>query len=234
MALRLGAATVDFVDINPRAVRFALENCDRNGVAKDRYRVVQASVADFSSPHAYDLVLANPPFVMTPPGIEGTLTSNAGTDGNDLTEMLIGRLEDLLAEEGEAYVFVLQLVAGGEPLIARSLQNHLRNRAVTLTPVQEEPCPFAHYVAAYLQLFAPQAAGVREWEQDLRTRLGSELGVQHYIMRILPRGPGPTTWSIADNLASEYGSGFKYPVSSQGDMALGRAMENLVLPRDGA
>jgi hypothetical protein len=232
MALRLGAATVDFVDINPRAVRFALENCARNDFAPARYRAIQASVAEFSVPKPYDVVLANPPFVMTPPGIVGTLTSNAGADGNDLTEMLTDRLEDFLTPEGEAYVFVLQLVAGGEPLIARSLPKHLRQRAVTLTSVQEEICPFEDYEAAYLQRFAPKAAAIQEWARDLRARLGSELGVQHYIMRISPREPGPTTWSIVDDLASEYGAGFRYPVSSQAAMALGRVTENFILPSD--
>jgi SAM-dependent methyltransferase len=232
MALHLGAAAVDFVDINPRAVRFVLENADRNGLAKDRYRAVEASVADFSSDRPYDVVLANPPFVMTPPCIEGTLTSNAGADGNDLTEMLTRRLEDLLAADGEAYVFILQMLAGGEPLIARTLGRHLRHRAVTLTPVQEQPCPFEHYVAGYLERFPAQAAGVREWERDLRARLGNELAAQHYIMRVPPRGPAPTTWSSLDNLASDYGAGFTYPAVSEADMALGRVIENLILPAD--
>jgi hypothetical protein len=233
MALRLGAAAVDFVDINPRAVRFTLENCARNGFAPDRYRAIQASVADLSNTHAYDLVLANPPFVMTPQGIEGTLTSNAGADGNEHTEMLMARLDELLAETGEAYVFVMQLVADGEPLMVRTLPRHLNQRAVTLTPVQEQTCPFEYYVEAYLQRFASKAAAVREWEHDLRARLGSDLGVQHYIVRVAPRGAGATTWSIIDNLASDYGAGFRYPAGSERDMALGRVTENLILPNPG-
>jgi len=232
MALHLGAAAADFVDINPRAVRFVLENCDRNGFAKDRYRAIQASVADFTNDGAYDVVLANPPFVMTPPCIEGTLTSNAGADGNDLTEMLMSRLEDWLAADGEAYVFILQVLAGGEPLVARTLDKHLRQRAVTLTPVQEQPCPFEHYVAGYLERFPAQAAGVREWERDLRARLGNDLAVQHYIMRVPPRGAAPTTWSTVDNLATDYGVGFTYPAASEADMALGRVAENVILPAD--
>jgi hypothetical protein len=232
MALRLGAAMVDFVDINPRAVRFVSENCARNGFAADRYRAIEASVGDFSSGGPYDVVLANPPFVMTPPGIQGTLTSNAGADGNALTEVLMARMDDFLAPEGEAYVFVLQLVVEGEPLITRTLPKQLRQRTVTLTQVQEEVCPFEHYVAAYLQRFAPQAAAVNEWEQNLRARLGNDLGVCHYIMRIMPRESGPTTWSIVDNLASDYGAGFSYPASSQADMALGRVTENFILPGD--
>ena len=101
---------------------------------------------------------------------------------------------------------------------------------MTLTSVQEETCPFEYYEAAYLERFAPKAAAIHAWGQDLRARLGSELGVQHYILRIPPRGLAPTTWSIVDDLASEYGAGFTYPASSQRDMALGRVTENFVLP----
>ena len=35
-------------------------------------------------------------------------------------------------------------------------------------------------------------------------------------------------------LATDYGAGFRYPVSSQADMALGRVTENFILPSDGA
>ncbi len=228
MSLRLGAASVDFVDINPRAVRFTTENCARNGFAQDSFRAIEASVTDFRDARRYDVVLANPPFVMTPPGIEGTLTSRAGVEGNELTEMLVARLETFLSAEGEAYVFILQLVVDGEPLIARYLSERLTRRAVVFTPVQEETCPFEYYVEAYLKCFAAKAAAVREWQQDLISRFGSELGAQHYIMRVPPRGEAATTWSIIDNLASDYGAGFRYPAASQREMALGRVVENFV------
>ncbi len=232
MALRLGAASVDFVDINPRAVRFTTENCERNGFAPASFRAIEASVADFQDPRPYDLVLANPPFVITPPGIAGTLTSQAGPEGNDLTERLIARLEDLLSQDGEAYIFILQLVVDDEPLIAKSLGRHLIGRSVAFTPVQDEICPFADYVAAYLRCFADRASAIRKWDQDLRGRFGSSLGVQHYILRVPPRGTAATTWSIVDNLDTDYGAGFKYPASSQADMALGRVMENFIPPRN--
>jgi hypothetical protein len=228
MALRLGAASVDFVDINPRAVRFTVENCARNGFARSAFRAIEASIGDFSDPRPYGVVLANPPFVMTPPGIDGTLTSMGGADGNDLTQMLVDRLEGLVAAEGEAFVFILQLVVDGQPLIAGRLPERLSHRAVTFTPVQEEICPFDCYVAAYLQRFAAHSMAIRDWEQDLRARFGDALGVQHYIMRVPPRGKDPTTWSIVDNLASDYGARFSYPAASQANMALGRVSENFI------
>jgi hypothetical protein len=230
MALKLGAAFVEFVDINPRAAEFATENCRRNSFAADTYRVVCASVEDFAVAEPADVLLANPPFVMTPPGIEGTLTSRAGADGNEFVEMLLTRHDALLAPQGESYIYILQLVTDRAPLIAGRLGALIRNRPAELTPVQEEIAPFDHYVAAYLQRFPQQAELIHDWDAGLRARYGDGLGVQHYVLRIGPSGSRPTSWSIANNLATEYGEGFAYPASALADLALGRVAENFVLP----
>jgi hypothetical protein len=232
MALKLGAARVDFVDINPRAIDFTRGNCARNGFEESAYRAIPGSVSDFACAAPYDIVLANPPFVMTPPGIDGTLTSRAGPEGNDFAEMLLARLERLLAPEGEAYIYVLQFVRAETPLIAGALVRHLVERRVTMTPVQDEITPLDVYVAAYLERFPGRADAVRAWERELRARHGGSLGAQHYVMRIHARRPGPTSWSITRDLETEYGEGFAYPASSQHDLALGRVAENLVLGLD--
>jgi hypothetical protein len=72
---------------------------------------------------------------------------------------------------------------------------------------------------------------VDAWDQELRRRYGDGLGIQHYVMRILPRSEGASSgWSIRDNLAAEYGEGFAYPASVLPRLALGRAMENFISP----
>jgi hypothetical protein len=229
MALKLGAAHVEFVDINPRACEFASENCRRNGFAEGRWRVTRASVEDFQIARPADLLLANPPFVMTPAGIEGTLTSRAGADGNAFVEMLLRRHDELLAPAGESIIYLLQLVAGGEPLIARDLRL-VRNRRARFTPVQEVIAPLEHYTSGYLLRFPQHAEQVRKWDADLRARHGEDLGVQHYVLRLLPRGDEPTSWSVENDLAVEFGEGFVYPAASLRDLALGRVAENFILP----
>ena len=77
MALKVGAAHVDFLDINPRAQAFQRDNAERNGFPFARYRALLGSIADHVADERYDLVLSNPPFVPTPSGIDGTLTSAA-------------------------------------------------------------------------------------------------------------------------------------------------------------
>ena len=197
LALKLGAAHVDFVDVSPRAVTFAAENCRRNEFEPSSYDVINASVADHRAARPYDVILANPPFVMTPPGIEGTLCSRAGPEGNDFVNVLIARLERLLAPTGEAYIYVLQLVHDGAPLIAAILEETLTRRAVELTPVQDEVAPLDVYVGAYHKRFPGHSADIRDWERDLQARYGAGLGVQHYVMHIYPRGSLPTAPNAA-------------------------------------
>lgn len=233
MALKLGAVHVDFIDINPRAITFAGENCRRNGFNPDCYRILCSSVADCRILRRAHVVLANPPFVITPPGIEGTLTSAAGADGNVFLEMLLRRLDELLRPDGEAYVYVQQLVVDGEPLIARCLPALAPARHVDFTPIQEVVAPFEHYRSGYLQRFASQADCVEAWDKAMRRAYGDGLGVQHYVMRIQPTGEHVTSnWSIKDNLETEYGEGFAYPVSMLPDIALGRVAENFILPEN--
>ena len=153
MALKLGAARVDFVDVNPRARRFQEANAERNGFDTTRYEAHLESIETFESSPPYDLVLANPPFVPTPPGIDGTLTSAAGAEGNDLVGVLLRRLEGLLLPTGEAFVYLMQLVAQGTPLIAPSIAVHITDRPVDLTPTQEEPFPLDSFCTAYRQCF---------------------------------------------------------------------------------
>src|SRR5262249_60810675 len=92
MALKLGAHHVDLLDVNPRAVTFQVENAALNHFLPSQYSAIEGDIATFIPTHTYDLILANPPFVPTPAGIAGTLTSNGGTEGNKSVELHVHRL----------------------------------------------------------------------------------------------------------------------------------------------
>jgi hypothetical protein len=229
MALRLSAAHVDFVDVNPRAQSFQVDNAGRNGFAPERYSAIVQSIEDFEPEAPYDLVLANPPFVPTPAGVPGTLTSAGGPEGNDLVAALLARLPRLLRPEGEAYVYVMQLVtAQGRPLVAEVLERHVVSRSVALTPTQAEPVPLAPYVDAYLRYFPLQASEVESWAHGLERLHGAGVGIQHYVMHVQPERPGPMEWAVTSDLLGKYGQ-LPYPSWSLSDLALARVMEN-VLP----
>jgi hypothetical protein len=230
MALQLGAAQVDFLDINPRAQQFQLDNARRNGFAAERFNAQLGSIVDCAGAGRYDVVLANPPFVPTPTGIAGTLTSAAGSDGNELLEILIAKLDGLLEDAAEASIFVMQLVAEGRPLIADAAVSNLPGRTIAFTPVQLETMPLQTYVAANLRCFPHQAAKVEAWADALRAQHGADVGIQHYLIHVQPKRPGPARWIITDDLAEKYGENFAYTAAAFDDLALGRALENVVPP----
>jgi hypothetical protein len=228
MALRLGAAHVDFLDINPRAQSFQIANAQRNGIAAERFRTLLQAIDEFEPEAPYDLVLANPPFVPTPDGIEGTLTSSGGPRGDRYVEQLLTRLDRCLTAHGEAYVYVMQLVDDGEPAIASAAISCLPQRSIEFTPVQDVATPLRAYVAAYLRCFPSQGAEIRRWESELRVHYSDALTLQHYVMHVQPQRPGPATWHIGRNLAEKYGGGMMYPEAANDELALGRVMENVV------
>jgi hypothetical protein len=230
MALRLGALHVDFLDVNPRAQSFEVDNARRNGFAPARYRAITQSIADFEPEQPYELLLANPPFVPTPAGITGTLTSAGGPEGNDLVAILLARLPRLLQPAGEAFVYVMQLVtAQGRPLVADLIERHVASRSVALTPTQAEPMPLSPYVDAYLRYFPLQASEVEGWALGLERVHGAELCVQHYVMHVQAERPGATSWEVTRDLLEKYGQ-LPYPSWSYRDLALARVMENVLPP----
>lgn len=97
-----GAAEVMLLDRNPRAVRFARYNSWLNRMG-DKVRVVQGDVA--KPPAAvtpgFDLLLANPPFVPTPPSDEDPAWyATGGSSGEDVLKSILKASMSLLGRNG--------------------------------------------------------------------------------------------------------------------------------------
>jgi Methyltransferase small domain len=172
MALKVGARHVDFLDINPRAVTFQIENAVLNRFPSDAYRAIAGDIATFIPDRRYDLILANPPFVPTPEGIEGTLTFHGGPEGNRFVEILLQRLDDLLPPEGQAFIYLFQIVREQKPLVVELLRRYLTHRAVELTPAQARPSSFAVYCQTYAELFPGAMEDIARWESTLLGKYG--------------------------------------------------------------
>jgi SAM-dependent methyltransferase len=228
MALRAGAAHVDFLDINPRACEFQRENAALNQFSPDRFRALEGDIASFEPETGYDLIIANPPFVPTPEGIAGTLTSNGGRDGSRFVDILLRRLNDLLVPEGAALLYVLQLARRGEPLLIASIPGLVSRRRVEVTPAQENPTPLQTYLWAYRRLFPDAGAAIAHWESSLVEAHGKELDICHYIVEVGPTGEGPTTCALRDDFAERFGAGFLVPSNNPDRVAFSRVFENFV------
>lgn len=226
MALAAGAASVDFLDVNPRAAEFQRENAAQSGLPAERFTTITADIAAFTPARRYDLLLANPPFVPTPEGIAGTITSNGGAEGSRFVEIVLDRLDELLEPSGRALVYVLQLVENGRPLVYGRLA--ALRRPVEITPAQATPIPFAAYVAAYLRLFPADAAAIERWRDDLVARHGGGLTLLHYVVDIGPQASGRARCTIRDDFAEKFGAAFLAPAEKPEELAFARVFENFV------
>ncbi|MFE6311718.1 methyltransferase [Streptomyces rochei] len=206
MALKEGARTVDFLDINSRAEEFQRATAAANRFAADQVRSITGDLHEFRAPEPYDLILANPPFLPTPDCIEGTLSSNGGSDGNALLGLLLNRLNEFLTPDGEVLVILYQLVQGGMPLAARVFADALAGRRVEFTPLQEAPVPFAWYCDAYERQHRAESDGIRRWQSELEQSYGHELTLSHFVMHIGPRSTAPGGCSVLENAAQKFGA----------------------------
>ena len=226
MALKAGAAHVDFVDINPRAADFQRQNAALNHFSSDRFTAITADISDFAPERKYDLILANPPFVPTPEGIEGTITSNGGPEGSRFVAILLERLEALLEPGGKALIYVFQLARDSGPLIVELLAGASKRRPIELTPAQQHPIPFEAYCKAYRQLFPKAGPAIEAWRSDLLRRHGSGLVLCHYVVDIGRESDGPADCVIRENFAEKFGESFFAPSESADELAFARVFEN--------
>ncbi len=234
MALALGARHVDFVDINPRAPAFHRDTAALSGLSTDRFTSITDDIARFAPSRRYDLVFANPPFVPTPDGIDGTLTSNGGPEGNRFVEILFRRLDELLEPGGEAFVYLLQIVAGGRPLVVDLIPSTLDRRPVELTSAQRRVTPFDAYRRAYASLFPRAAESVERWRSELVRRHGEDLAVCHYVAHVRPRTEAPTSIVFRGDFAQRFGESWWVPADVDEQIAFGRVLENVVAMEPGA
>jgi len=228
MALKVGARHVDFLDINPRAGAFQVENAALNHFPASTYRAIEGDIATFSADRRYDLIVANPPFVPTPAGIEGTITSNGGPEGNRFVEILLQRLDDFLRPNGQAFIYLFQLVRRGEPLVVELIIRYLNHRVVELTPSQARPISFAVYRQTYAELFPGAMEDIARWESALLGKYGDGLMLNHYVAHIGPQGESPTSCVIRDNFGEKYGENLLVPFRDDKELAYARILENVV------
>lgn len=233
-ALHAGAPHVDFLDINPRAEEFHRENAALNDVASERFTSICGDIAEFTPRRPYDLLLANPPFVPTPDGIDGTITSNGGPEGNRFVRIVFERLEELLQPTGRALLYVFQFVHQGRPLITDLVEEILERRPVSLTPCQEHEIPLATWCASYILLFPEARPEIECWSSDLEQRHGGDLTLCHYIVEVGPRCDGPTDCTMRDDFIERFGRAFLVPSEKVEELAFGRVFENVVPASDSA
>jgi hypothetical protein len=138
------------------------------------------------------------------------------------------RLEELLHPDGQAFIYLFQIVKCGEPLIIELIMRHLDRRVVELTPSQARPISFAVYCQTYSDVFPESEEAIARWKADLIRRYGNGLMLSHYIAHIAPRADGPTSYVIRNNFREKYGEDLLVPSSDEKDLSYSRIVENVL------
>jgi ribosomal protein L3 glutamine methyltransferase len=112
-ALAFPSASVDAVDVSPRALEVARRNVARHGVG-DRLRLLQGDVFEPVGARRYDLVVSNPPYVSDDEmrdlpqeyRHEPELALRAGPEGLDVVRRILAGAREHLGPSGALFVEV--------------------------------------------------------------------------------------------------------------------------------
>lgn len=121
-------AKVTAVDVSPKALVVAQRNAERNGVA-DSIRFVESNLlSSVVEPAKFDLILSNPPYVITnelmalDPTVrdyEPHLALDGGPEGTTVIEELLTQISDRLAEGGASFIEIGPSIADRVELLVQ-------------------------------------------------------------------------------------------------------------------
>lgn len=121
VAAARGAEAVVGVDLHPRAAQWGRINAALNGLT------IELHTGDLTAPvrgRRFDLVVAQPPFVVRPPDIEATTYLHGGAMGDELALRLVSELPGVLEPGGQARILFDSPVRPDAPLWRRLQDAH--------------------------------------------------------------------------------------------------------------
>jgi SAM-dependent methyltransferase len=188
VAARRGARSATGVDLAPRAVALARFNARLNGVA------ATFACGDLFDPvrgRAFDLVIAQPPYVVKPGGIDPVTYLHGGPTGDAITRRLLGALGGSLRPGGRALVVTDLWLPKGERLHER-LRADLGDPALDLVTLAASGPPPATQAVAYASLADPSLGEryARAAEDYVRHLLALEAQPLHLAIVVRRRAEG--------------------------------------------
>jgi len=173
------------VDLNPRALAFARFNARLNAITNVEWRQ-----GDLFAPVAgerFDLVVSNPPFVISP---DSTYTfRDGGLRGDCLSADVVARAAEHLADGGFASVLANWVLAPGEDAVAPP-RRWLDGRGCDAWVIANEPQPPLTYAAVWNRSRdrAAYAAALDRWCASYTEQGIAALVVGGVVMRRRQRG----------------------------------------------
>lgn len=121
VAAARGASEAVGVDLHPRAAQWSRVNAALNELP------LEVHTGDLTAPvrgRQFDLIIAQPPFVVQPPQVEATTYLHGGAMGDELALRLVGELPERLAPGGQARILFDSPVRAEAPLWRRLQDAH--------------------------------------------------------------------------------------------------------------
>ncbi len=207
LSLYLKAKSVDFVEINERSTQFIIENIHLNKFDKSRYKIYNQDMVEFNIKKKYDVILANPPFVPVPEGVDFPVHSNGGKDGNYLFNNFLTRIDSFLKPTGRAIFISFQLEYNDTPVIIDNIRKNAVNRDVKITKLRSKSFSLESIAIEYINNLPEKKDIILSWKDELEKKYKGNLSYNYYIFDIKERGSQQNI--IFRNYdGSEYGNGF--------------------------
>ncbi|MBW2281605.1 MAG: class I SAM-dependent methyltransferase [Deltaproteobacteria bacterium] len=185
---------VTAVDLNPRALEFARFNAALNGV--ENVDFVRGDLLEFEADEPYDLVVCNPPFVISPRS--DCLYRDNPLDADGFVQALLQRMPGLLAEGGFGQV-VCDWGEGADEPWADHVSAWVRDRGCDAWVLRAQGKDPAAYARTYLGALPEpeQRERLQEWK-DYYTRCGIEqIGFGVVTLR---KAGGRPSWFRAEGM----------------------------------
>ncbi|MFC1525925.1 RsmD family RNA methyltransferase [Candidatus Latescibacterota bacterium] len=208
LAVCLEAAFCDLLDLNPRAVQFMRDSVEMSGLDPSSCRIVEGDIGAFLPAAPYDIIFANPPFVPTPPSMEGVLHSNGGPDGCGATRLLFSKFDGLLKPEGRAFVWSLQIEGEAGPVLADDLVRAAPGRPVEMMETTDCHIDFDRLTGCLIAAEPTRMESILEWRDGLMANHGPGLTLNWYLIHIGPESSAVKGLSVTGYDAERYGEAY--------------------------
>lgn len=139
------AERVVATDVNPRALAMARLTAALNGIEVD----VRAGSLYEPTPERFDLIVTNPPFVVSPPDGARLVYRETGFEGDDVVRRVIAGAAERLTEGGVCQVLAAWQHTDGEPWQDR-LARWIEPTGLDAWVVQRERADLATYAEMWL------------------------------------------------------------------------------------
>ncbi|WP_216382568.1 DUF7059 domain-containing protein [Arcanobacterium phocae] len=204
LAAKAGALAVA-TDISARALDYAQFNAALNEVE------IETRLGSLFEPVAgsqFDVVVSNPPFVITPGEVRDNLGTleyrDGGVPGDTLAADVVAGLGTCLAPDGSAYMLANWEIAGDVPDWSEHPRAWLASQHLDAVVIQREVIPADSYVEMWLHDgglragHADYAKAYRAWLTDFQARAVSHVGFGYVLVQ--RDGEGRLPWQVFHDL----------------------------------